>query len=236
MESKLLFKNQLLALAFTMDKTDEISFGMGWYYRISDRRSCGYVACICGEQSLSGRLEFFTAAKTDAKIGTTAGSIDKDLKNSCKKFLGEPYLASSITGPGAKGRYTSARSSKKLALTPKQLLHPHLHTKSNPKNAASYIRMLLKILYSENNVETKNAVQPLVKDVHGRNRFKENMIVTFLLDNGGFDLNKLAMMDFSDNDREQFAQLIGYSLDGYGMLSYVTDETYNQAEATLTGK
>jgi hypothetical protein len=85
-------------------------------------------------------------------------------------------------------------------------------------------------------METKNAVQPLVKDVHGRDRFKENKIVSFLLDNGGFDMNKLAKMDFSDNDREQFAQLIGYSLDGYGMLSYVTDETYYQASSTLIGE
>jgi hypothetical protein len=82
-------------------------------------------------------------------------------------------------------------------------------------------------------METQNAVQPLVKDIHGKDRFKENKIVSFLLDNGGFDMNKLAMMDFSDNDREQFAQLIGYSLDGYGMLSYVTDKTYNAAALTV---
>jgi len=31
--------------------------------------------------------------------------------------------------------------------------------------------------------------------------------------------------DFSQEDREQFAQLIGYSLSGFGELSYVSDET-----------
>ena len=76
----------------------------------------------------------------------------------------------------------------------------------------------------------KNSIQPLVKDEHGRERFKENKIVSFLLDNGGFDMNNLACMDFSENDREHFAQLIGYSLDGFGMLSYVSDETYYLAE------
>jgi len=82
-------------------------------------------------------------------------------------------------------------------------------------------------------MNVKHPIQPLVKDEAGRNRFKENRIITFLLDNGGFDMNKLAVMDFSQNDREQFAQLIGYSLDGYGTLSYVTDETYDDAVNSL---
>ena len=77
---------------------------------------------------------------------------------------------------------------------------------------------------------TKHAIQPLVLDDRGKLRFKENKIVSFLLHNGAFDMNKLAVMDFSQNDREHFAQLIGYSLNGYGMLSYVTDETYDAAK------
>ncbi len=44
------------------------------------------------------------------------------------------------------------------------------------------------------------------------------------------DLNRLACMDFSDDDRQQFAQLIGYSLSGYGDLqSYVDDHAYATA-------
>jgi len=78
-------------------------------------------------------------------------------------------------------------------------------------------------------IEVKNPIQPLVKDTYGKIRFKTNKVVEFLLDNGGLDMNKLALEEFTDNDREQFAQLIGYSLDGYGMLSYVTDETYDTA-------
>ena len=52
-------------------------------------------------------------------------------------------------------------------------------------------------------------------------RFKSNAIVRFLLDRGGFDLNDLAAMEFSDDDQEQFAQLIGYSVDGFCDLPYV---------------
>ena len=77
----------------------------------------------------------------------------------------------------------------------------------------------------------KHPVQPLKKDNDGVLRFKKNNIVRFLLDAGPFDLNKLALMPFSDEDREQFAQLIGYSLSGFGDLDYVSDETYDKAVA-----
>ena len=76
----------------------------------------------------------------------------------------------------------------------------------------------------------KHPIQPLKTDKHSTVRFKENAIVRHLLDNGGIDLNALAMIDFSQEDREQFAQLIGYSLSGFGELSYVSDATYETAE------
>lgn len=72
-------------------------------------------------------------------------------------------------------------------------------------------------------------LQPLVLDKTGAVRFQENAIVVWLLDHGGFDMNLLATMNFSDADREQFAQLIGYSLSGFGELSYVSDESYGEA-------
>ena len=62
-------------------------------------------------------------------------------------------------------------------------------------------------------------------------RFVPNRIVQHLLDNGPFDMNSIAMMDFTNEEREQFAQLIGYSISGFGSLGYVSDETYNAAEA-----
>jgi hypothetical protein len=76
----------------------------------------------------------------------------------------------------------------------------------------------------------KHPIQPLAKDKDGVLRFKENAIVRHLLDHGGIDLNKLAVMDFGNDDRIQFAQLIGYSLSGFGELSYVDNESYEAAE------
>jgi hypothetical protein len=71
-------------------------------------------------------------------------------------------------------------------------------------------------------------VQPLYRD-RGQLRFRKNAIVEFLLDQGPFDMNKIAVMDFSREDREQFAQLIGYSHDGAGTLSYFGDEAWSAA-------
>lgn len=76
-----------------------------------------------------------------------------------------------------------------------------------------------------------NPDQPLYTDERGTTRFKKNAIVRFLLDAGPFDMNALARMDFSDDDRAQFAQLIGYSLGGFSELSYVSDEAYERAAA-----
>ena len=77
----------------------------------------------------------------------------------------------------------------------------------------------------------RHPIQPLEKDNDGVLRFKQNAIVRYLLDAGPFDMNHLALMPFSQADQEQFAQLIGYSLCGFGDLSYVSAETYNLAES-----
>lgn len=82
----------------------------------------------------------------------------------------------------------------------------------------------------------RHPIQPIENDSRGTPRFKKNAIVEFLLDHGGHDMNKLASLDFSQEDREQFAQLIGYSLSGFGELSYVSDETYNAAERMAEGE
>ena len=66
-------------------------------------------------------------------------------------------------------------------------------------------------------------------------RFEPNKIVQHLLDHGGIDLNALAVLDFSQEDREQFAQLIGYSVSGFGSLSYVREETYSAAVEASAG-
>lgn len=77
----------------------------------------------------------------------------------------------------------------------------------------------------------RHPIQPLQEDEKGVLRFKENSIVRYVLDNGGVNLNHLACLEFPREDREQFAQLIGYSLSGYADLSYVTNETYAAAQS-----
>lgn len=78
----------------------------------------------------------------------------------------------------------------------------------------------------------KNPMQPIIRDHNKVIRFKSNAIVEALLEHAHkgkkLDLNDIAWMEFSQDDRCQFAQLIGYSLDGYHELSYVSD---NHAKA-----
>jgi hypothetical protein len=76
-------------------------------------------------------------------------------------------------------------------------------------------------------------MQPVVL-VDGKPRFKENRIVYALLENSrrhGYGLNEAACGDFTAEERMQLAQLIGYSVDGYGTLSYVTDDSYHRADS-----
>lgn len=77
-------------------------------------------------------------------------------------------------------------------------------------------------------------MQPVVK-TDGVLRFRSNAIVRYLLDLARehkiADLNSLAERDFSQADREQFAQLIGYSISGYHELPYVSDDSAAQASS-----
>lgn len=75
----------------------------------------------------------------------------------------------------------------------------------------------------------QHPMQPIILAPDGLRRFKENKIVRFLLKHGGYDLNKLLDMEFSQEDWDQFAQLIGYSLEGYNELSYVSTKAKQQA-------
>ena len=62
-------------------------------------------------------------------------------------------------------------------------------------------------------------VQPVYVDKYGNDRFKENAIVKFLLttcEQHGVDLNTLASMAFTAEDRMQLAMLIGYSVAALG--------------------
>lgn len=83
----------------------------------------------------------------------------------------------------------------------------------------------------------KNPIQPLATDAQGVVRFKANKIVQHLLDtHPTCDMNALAVLDFTDDDRQQFAQLIGYSLSGYCSLTrYVDDASYYAAANVADG-
>lgn len=81
----------------------------------------------------------------------------------------------------------------------------------------------------------KHPMQPIYDD-DGVERFKANRIVRWLLDAGPFDMNTIAVTPFEVEDREQFAQLIGYSVSGFSELPYVRDETLARAEYTLADK
>ena len=53
---------------------------------------------------------------------------------------------------------------------------------------------------------SKHPIQPL-EMIDGVKRFKQNKILGYLFDQGCIDMNKLAMIDFPQDDRQQFAQL-----------------------------
>jgi len=80
-------------------------------------------------------------------------------------------------------------------------------------------------------------MQPIVIAKDGYVRFQENKLVSHLLDwasERGCSLNELARLDgIPRSDWEQFAQLIGYSISGFGELSYVSDAAYDKARARV---
>lgn len=75
-------------------------------------------------------------------------------------------------------------------------------------------------------VTNAHPMQPIVVSENGRIRFKKNQIVDDLYELRKvhkLDLNEMACRNYSQEDRNQFAQLIGYSVDGWGTLSYAID-------------
>lgn len=79
----------------------------------------------------------------------------------------------------------------------------------------------------------KHPSQPLYKDSQGVIRFKQNKIVEYLKNESqlrGMGLNHLVIIDFPKEDWDQFYQLIGYSVSGYGELSMVSEEAKDEAD------
>jgi hypothetical protein len=62
---------------------------------------------------------------------------------------------------------------------------------------------------------TKHPMQPI--ELKGEvYRFKENEIISYLVDSGKINLNEISLLPFKKEDKEQFWQLMGYSVSGYG--------------------
>lgn len=84
------------------------------------------------------------------------------------------------------------------------------------------------------------AMQPVHITEGGIARFVQNRIVVDALNIAnlqGFDMNQIAIRaaqgGYTKDEQMQFAQLIGYSVDGYGSLSYTTDLSYEEAQAKI---
>lgn len=77
--------------------------------------------------------------------------------------------------------------------------------------------------------KARHPMQPVVM-VDGVARFKENKIVRYILDHGNITLNNLPPHAFKRREWEQFYQLIGYSVSGYGDLTLVSDRSYESAD------
>lgn len=68
----------------------------------------------------------------------------------------------------------------------------------------------------------RQPMQPVVMDSVGSVRFKENKIISDMLDfcqSHGFGLNEMAVRGYEKDDTSQLMQLIGYTVSGYGGLS-----------------
>lgn len=74
----------------------------------------------------------------------------------------------------------------------------------------------------------KHPIQPVILD-DGILRFRRNLVVRYLLDTGGLDLNDIGRNDFPKEDLEQFYQLIGCTLSVFGDMPFVSDEVYEAA-------
>ena len=81
---------------------------------------------------------------------------------------------------------------------------------------------------------SKHPLQNIALDEKGTARYIKNNIVSFLLENGTFDMNFIVSKFYDDKeDLEQFAQLIGYSVYGASDLSYFSDQKFYEAMKKL---
>lgn len=88
--------------------------------------------------------------------------------------------------------------------------------------------------------EPKHPMQPIVW-VNDVVRFKANNIIRHIIDHGSISLKDIAMLagdpenGFTQEDQEQLAQLIGYSVSGFGDLSYASEMAVEEADRIAAG-
>jgi len=77
----------------------------------------------------------------------------------------------------------------------------------------------------------KHPMQPIGLDDGDVPRFKANAIVKWLFDTDKINLNEIVYKEgFSPEDLAQFWQLLGYSVSGYGDLSFIPQEITDEAD------
>lgn len=80
----------------------------------------------------------------------------------------------------------------------------------------------------------KHPMQPIYEDDRGVVRFVPNKIIAYLHERGVIDLNAIGMMFRNDpDDQMQLAQLIGYSVSGFGDLSYADPKVTKRADGKV---
>lgn len=76
-------------------------------------------------------------------------------------------------------------------------------------------------------------MQPISTDELGVARFERNLIIDWLCTEKS-NMNEVAIYaaenGIDEKYQQQVAQLVGYSISGYGNLSYVNDENYERAQ------
>jgi len=75
-------------------------------------------------------------------------------------------------------------------------------------------------------------MREVILDDRGTARFKANAVVEWLFNTQRISLNDIAMYrdQFPAEDVEEFWQMLGYSVIGYGDLSFAQPETVEQAD------
>ena len=76
----------------------------------------------------------------------------------------------------------------------------------------------------------RHPMQPIEKAADGVVRFKANAIVRWLIDTNRTNLNEITMQGFDADDMVQFWQQLGYSVSGYGDLSFIPKDVVRRAD------